>query len=64
MTGSIVRIMREKYFGFIVGDNRLEYFFHASALKNAKFDELEEGQQVTFEDSEGAKGLRAEDIYI
>lgn len=64
MTGKIIRLMPEKGFGFIVGDNRLEYFFHASALKNVQFMALETGQEVTFEDAEGPKGLRAEDVYI
>lgn len=64
MTGKIVRLMQEKGFGFIQGENRLEYFFHRTSLKNARFDELEQGQDVTFEDAEGDKGLRAEDVYV
>lgn len=51
-------------FGFIQGDDRRQYFFHRSALKNARFEEVEAGQEVTFEDSEGSKGLRAEDVYV
>ena len=64
MKGTIKKLLTEKGCGFIKGDDRVEYFFHQSALKNAKFDELGEGQEVTFEDAEGSKGPRAEDVYI
>ena len=64
MNGKIKRLIADKKFGFIVGDGNKEYFFHASALKNTRFDDLEVGQEVEFEDSEGEKGPRAEDIYV
>ena len=64
MKGTIRKLLSDKGCGFIVGDDRKDYFFHKSALKNAKFDELGEGEEVEFEDSEGAKGPRAEDIYV
>ena len=63
MEGTIKRIHKEKGFGFIKAGN-MEYFFHRSAVKNKRFEDLEEGQEVTFEDSEGSKGPRAEDIYV
>jgi cold shock CspA family protein len=65
MTGTIKKLDKVKKFGFIRATDGKEYFFHSSALKNAKFDDLQEGQEVTeFEDAEGAKGPRAEDVYI
>jgi CspA family cold shock protein len=64
MDGKVTRIMLEKRFGFIRGQDRKEYFFHASALKNCTIEELEVGRDVTFEDAEGEKGPRAEDVYI
>lgn len=64
MTGTIVRLMTDKGFGFIKGQDGKDYFLHRSALKNAKFDELGVGQEVTFKDSESEKGLRAEDVYV
>jgi CspA family cold shock protein len=66
MKGTVLRIVADKGFGFIRatdGDNK-EYFFHRSALKNVSFSELAEGDEVEFEDSEGEKGPRAEDIYV
>lgn len=64
MEGIVKRILRDKKFGFIFSaeDNR-EYFFHASALQNIKFDDLKEGQDVEFEDTETLKGHRAENIF-
>lgn len=64
MTGTIKKVDKEKGFGFILGQDKQEYFFHRSAVKNAEFSSLERGQEVTFEDSEGSKGLRAEDVYV
>ena len=39
-------------------------FFHTSALENANFDELQEGQTVEFELVDGEKGPRAENIRV
>lgn len=64
MNGTIKRIKTEGGFGFILGEDKKEYFFHRSAVKNARFEELNEGDAVTFEESEGQKGPRAEDVYL
>lgn len=64
MNGQVVRILKDKGFGFIRGENNTEYFFHQSAVKNAKFMDIKEGQDVKFEDSEGSKGPRAENIFV
>lgn len=63
MNGKIKRLVADKGFGFILGDNNKEYFFHSTAVKNTKFATLQEGDEVSFEDSVGSKGLRAEDVY-
>jgi cold shock CspA family protein len=62
MDGVVVRIMKEKHFGFIKAEGQ-DYFFHSSGLKNIKFDDLKVNQSVTFEPMETSKGFRAEDIY-
>lgn len=64
MTGTVTTVKLDKKFGFIKGTDGREYFFHASALKNCAMEDLERGREVTFEDSEGSKGLRAEDVYV
>lgn len=63
MTGIVKRLIRDKGFGFIES-GKSEFFFHRSALKNMNFEDLQEGQEVTFEEGEGTKGPRAEDIYV
>ena len=64
MEGVIKKLLADKKCGFIRGAEK-DYFFHFSALKNCRFEALFEGQEVSFEDSEGpqGKGPRAEDIY-
>jgi len=64
MEGTIKKLLEDKRCGFITGRNGQDYFFHQSALKNIEYADLEEGLDVTFEDGEGIKGPRAEDIYV
>ena len=62
MKGSIVRL-QDKGFGFIKpesGDK--DVFFHASALVEVSFDDLREGDVVTFEVTEGPKGPAAANV--
>jgi cold shock CspA family protein len=62
MTGSVNRLTRDRGFGFIRGDGHV-YFFHRSALGGGlNFDELMEGQRVTFEPRQADKGPRATDV--
>jgi CspA family cold shock protein len=62
--GTIVRLVSDKGFGFIQASDRSEYFFHQSACNGVRFDELREGQAVTFEKGQGPKGPRAEDVRL
>lgn len=64
MTGKIKTLHTDKGYGFIRGEDGTDYFFHRSAVKNAEFDTLKKGHEVTFEGFEGQKGMRAEDIYV
>jgi CspA family cold shock protein len=51
-----------KGFGFIETADGQEYFFHQSACAGVRFDELREGQAVTFEKGQGPNGPRAENV--
>ncbi len=62
--GTIKRLVTDKGFGFIAAGDGNEYFFHQSACTNARFDDLREGQAVTFEKGQGPKGPRAEDVKV
>ncbi|MDD3694135.1 MAG: cold shock domain-containing protein [Candidatus Pacebacteria bacterium] len=57
-TGTIKRLM-DKGFGFIGVEGEKDYFFHMNEVENARFEELNEGDQVQFEVAEGPKGLSA-----
>ena len=57
--GKIARIT-DRGFGFISRDGEeKDLFFHSNELQNVQFNELQEGDQVTFEVTEGPKGLSA-----
>ncbi|HEX2222353.1 MAG TPA: cold shock domain-containing protein [Candidatus Limnocylindria bacterium] len=59
-TGTIKRVIAERGFGFIRGDNGKEYFFHRDELpESVEFDRLVGGEQVTFEAERTPKGDRA-----
>ena len=60
--GTIKRLISDKGFGFVASDDGQEYFFHQSACQNVRFDDLREGQSVTFEKGQGPKGPRAEQV--
>lgn len=61
MTGEVLRILKDKGFGFVKGEDGVERFFHRSAVSTG-FDTLREGSKVTFEDETSNKGPRATDV--
>ena len=63
MNGTIKR-MTDKGFGFIAAPDGNEYFFHQSACSTVRFDDLREGQNVTFTVGQGPKGPRAENVTL
>jgi CspA family cold shock protein len=63
-SGTIKRIVSDKGFGFVAAADGSEYFFHQSACAETRFDDLREGQAVTFETGQGPKGPRAEYVRL
>ncbi len=62
MTGSIVR-KRDNGYGFIKPDNdEKDVFFHAQSLVDVAFDDLQEGDKVTFDVEQGPKGPAAANV--
>lgn len=62
-TGVIKRLVGDKGFGFIRTENGQEHFFHRSAVGGNEFEDLQEGDPVTFvQGATGPKGLRAEKV--
>ena len=62
--GTIKRLVSDKGFGFVAAQDGTEYFFHQSACTGVRFDELREGQSVSFEKGQGPKGPRAENVKL
>jgi len=58
-TGKITRLT-DRGFGFISQEGEeKDLFFHASELVDVDYNDLREGDEVTFEVAEGPKGLNA-----
>ena len=64
MNGTIKRLVTDKGFGFIAAGDGTEYFFHQSAVSQTSFDQLREGQAVTFDVGQGTKGPRGENVRL
>jgi CspA family cold shock protein len=60
--GTIKRLVRDRGFGFIRDDGGQEWFFHRSSVKAGSFDQLNEGQRVSFDEEPSQKGPRAGNI--
>ena len=63
MNGTIKKIT-DKGFGFISTTEGTEYFFHQSACARTPFEDLREGQAVSFTVGQGPKGPRAENVGL
>jgi len=60
--GTIKRLVRDRGFGFIRDDGGQEWFFHRSSVTSGAFEQLNEGQRVSFDEEPSAKGPRAGNI--
>ncbi len=62
MNGTI-KTKTDKGFGFItVEGQEKELFFHSNDLNGVTFDELNEGDKVTFEIAQSEKGPNAKNV--
>ncbi len=62
MTGTIKKIT-DKGFGFITAEGLgKDLFFHSNSLVGVTFDELREGDAVSFETEESPKGMNATNV--
>ena len=62
-TGTIKKVVSERGFGFISGEDGKEYFFHRSSTEG-NFDRLQGGEKVSFEIESSPKGPRAKTVRI
>lgn len=62
MPEGTIKKVTEKGFGFISTGGAKDLFFHNSAVQGVRFDELYEGQKVTFTEGRSPKGPCAENV--
>jgi CspA family cold shock protein len=59
-TGTIKRVIADRGFGFIAGDDGKEYFFHRDGIEPPlTFEALASGEKVEFDVTSGPRGPRA-----
>jgi CspA family cold shock protein len=59
-----IKRLTDKGFGFIETGSGKDLFFHMSAVEGARFEDLQEGQRVSFNEGQGPKGPRAENVKL
>jgi CspA family cold shock protein len=64
-TGTIKKIVADRGFGFITGEDGKDYFFHRDALDaTLDFDRLVGGERVQFDPQANPRGPRAINIRL
>ena len=61
--GKIKRLVTDRGFGFIEGEQG-DLFFHHSEVQGKTLEELQEGQMVEYEVGEGRKGPCATSVRV
>jgi CspA family cold shock protein len=64
MPEGTIKRLTDKGFGFIDTGNGQDVFFHMSNLEGVTYEELQEGQRVSYTDGQGPKGPRAENVTV
>jgi cold shock protein len=65
-TGQVIRLVRDRGFGFVRTRSNEEIFFHHSTLPPGVFDSLQDGQELEFqiEDDARGRGKRAVNVQL
>jgi len=64
MAEGTIKKLTDKGFGFIDTETGEDMFFHNSNLEGVSYEQLHEGQRVSFEKGQGPKGPRAENVKV
>jgi cold shock protein len=62
MAEGTIKRLTNKGFGFIDTGSGNDLFFHSSNLEGVSYDDLQEGQRVSFTEAQGQKGPCAENV--
>jgi CspA family cold shock protein len=62
--GTVKWFSDQKGYGFIKQEDGEDIFVHYSAIQSEGFRSLKEGDAVSFEVTEGPKGLQATEVQI
>ena len=64
MSNGTIKKLTDKGFGFIEASQGGDIFFHSSAVEGTSYETLYEGQAVSYNEGNGPKGKRAENVQV
>ena len=64
MAEGTIKRLTDKGYGFINTGAAKDLFFHSSSLQGVTFEELREGQKVSYTEGRGQKGPCAENVKV
>lgn len=64
MAEGTIKKLTDKGFGFIKTQGDKDLFFHHSSLQGVQFEDLHEGQHVSYTEGRGPKGPNAENVKV
>ena len=62
MPEGTIKRLTDKGFGFIEDGSDKDMFFHSSNVEGGGYEQLQEGQRVSYNEGRGPKGPRAENV--
>jgi cold shock protein len=64
MPEGTIKRLTDKGFGFINTGKAKDLFFHSKNVEGTSFEQLQEGQRVTYTEGQGPKGPCAEHVAL
>jgi CspA family cold shock protein len=64
MAEGTIKRLADKGFGFIETGSGSDLFSHRSSVQGVRFEDLKQGQRVSFTEGQGPKGPRAENVKV